>query len=173
MHVWSSCRHRVVVATVGAALLGLAGCGRPAVLDVDRAEGRIRASVAETFDVPVAAVRCPERVEVEAGSSFSCDVELAEDATLRVSVRQTDDEGALSVRPTQAVLVTTRVEADIADVLADRFSRDDVEVSCPGGPQRLEDPDATFTCTAIDGEERKEVEVKVRDAQGALTYTLG
>lgn len=149
-----------------------AACGRPAVLDVDRAEARIQTSLTETFDVEVASVRCPDEVEVEEGASFSCDARLS-DATLEVTVRQTDDEGALSVEPTRAVLVTERVEADIAEVLDDRFSRDDVDVSCPGGPQRLEEPEATFTCTAIDGDERKEVEVKVRDAQGALTYTLG
>lgn len=156
-----------------AVLVVLAACGRPAVLDVDRAEERIRTSLTETFEVEVAAVACPERVEVEEGAAFSCDARLADDATLEVTVRQTDDAGALSVEPTRAVLVTDRVEADIAEVLDDRFARDDVQVSCPGGPQRLEEPQATFTCTAADGDERKEVEVEVRDAQGALTYTLG
>ena len=160
---------------VGAvAVLGVVlavGCGQPAVLDVERAEARIATSLADTFDVEVGRVNCPEEVRVHAGSTFACTAAIG-DATLEVDVRQTDDEGALTVEPAQAVLVTARVEADIAEVLADRFDRADVEVTCPGGPQRLEAPDATFTCTAVDGDESKEVEVRVRDAQGALTYTL-
>ncbi len=158
-----------LTALVGA-VLG-AGCGRPAVLDVDRAEARIASSLAETFDIEVSSVRCPDEVRVRAGSTFACSARL-EQGSLEVDVRQADDAGALRVEPTQAVLVTARVETDIVEVLADRFSRDDVEVSCPGGPQRLEEPDATFTCAAVDGDERKEVQVRVRDLQGALTYTL-
>lgn len=157
------------VAALGVVLA--AGCGQPAVLDIDRAEARIATSLADTFDVEVGRVDCPEEVRVQAGSTFACTAAIGE-AILEVDVRQTDDEGTLTVEPAQAVLVTSRVEADITEVLADRFDRAEVEVSCPGGPQRLEVPEATFTCTAVDGDERKEVEVRVRDAQGALTYTL-
>lgn len=158
-----------VPAVVGA-LLG-AGCGRPAELDVGQAEARIATSLADTFEIEVDEVTCPEDVEVEAEATFTCSARVGGE-TLEVEVRQTDDEGALRVEPTRAVLVTARVEADIAEVLADRFARDDVEVSCPGGPQRFEAPDATFTCEAVDGDESKAVEVRVRDARGALTYTL-
>ncbi len=165
-------RSRARVGVAAALATGvLVGCGQAAVLDVDRAEARIAASLGDTFDVDVGAVDCPDEVEVEQGARFSCTAEVGE-ATLVVEVVQTDDDGALRVEPTQAVLVTSRVEADIAEVLADRFDRADVEVTCPGGPQRLAPPDATFTCTAVDGDERKDVEVRVRDAQGALTYTL-
>ncbi len=160
----------MLAAALVAIALG-AGCGRPAELDVDQAEARIATSLAETFDVEVTGVACPEDVQVEAGATFACTAQI-DGESLDVDVRQTDDEGALLVEPTRAVLVTARVEDDIAAVLADRFDRDDVEVSCPGGPQRLEAPDATFTCDAVDGDETKDVEVRVRDAQGALTYTL-
>lgn len=154
-----------------AGLVVLAGCGSPAALDVDRAEARIATVVSDTFDVTVGQVRCPEDVSVEAGATFACAVEVGE-ASLEVRIVQADDEGALRVEPTRAVLVTARVENDIVEVLADRFARDDVEVSCPGPPERLEEAGSTFTCLAVDGEEEREVEVQVRDVRGALTYTL-
>jgi hypothetical protein len=90
-----------------------------------------------------------------------------------VTVRQTDDEGGLSVEPARAVLVSDRVADDIEAVLADRFARADATVTCPGPEVRLAAPDAAFTCDAVDGDERKEVVVRVRDARGALTYDLG
>ena len=39
-------------------------------------------------------------------------------------------------------------------------------------PALPEEPEATFRCRAVDGEERTQVEVEVRDVQGALTYTI-
>ena len=45
-------------------------------------------------------------------------------------------------------------------------------VTCEGPAVRIEEPEATFTCEAVDGDETKEVEVRVRDARGALAYTL-
>lgn len=152
-------------------MLLVAGCGRPAVLDVERSEARIRERLSETYDVDVAAVTCPDEVDVEAGATFTCRARVS-GSTVVVDVRQRDDEGALDVAPTRAVLVARRVATDIAEVLADRFERDDVAVRCPGDPVRIEEPGATFTCTAVDGEETKAVEVRVRDVHGALTYTV-
>jgi len=158
----------VVVAVVG---LGLGACGQPAVLDGPRSEDRIGERLAEAYGVAVEAVRCPDEVEVEEGATFACTARVGE-GSVEVDVRQTDGEGTLEVEARQAILSTSRVEEDIATTLADRFARDDVEVTCAGPAVRIEEPDATFTCEAIDGEDAKEVEVRVRDARGALAYTL-
>lgn len=161
-----------LVAALAALVVGPIGCGRPALLDVDRAETRIAATLAEVYDVEVRSVACPDEVRVADGGRFRCRARLSS-ATLAVDVRQTDGEGALQVDPTAAVLVSSRVADDIVRVLADRFERDEVEVTCPGDDVRIEEPDATFTCTAVDGDESKDVTVRVRGARGALTYTLG
>ncbi|QYG93865.1 DUF4333 domain-containing protein [Iamia sp. SCSIO 61187] len=149
----------------------LAGCGKPAVLDVDRSEVRIRERLAETYDVTVDTVTCPDEVEVEEGATFTCRAEVG-DGRVEVDVRQTDGEGTLEVEARAAILSTPRVEADIAATLADRFARDDVTVTCDGPAVRIEEPEATFACEAVDGDETREVEVRVRDARGALAYTL-
>lgn len=153
-----------------AALLG-AGCGEPARLDVPRAEASIAERLAETFDVEVDGVSCPERVEVAAGRAFTCRATVA-GSPLTVVVEQADGTGRLAVEPRAAVLVRDRVEGDIATVLADRFAREGATVRCPGPEVRVEEPAATFTCEATDGDEERTVEVRVRDARGALAYTL-
>ncbi len=153
------------------ALVAVSACGKPAVLDGPRSEDRIGERLAETYGVEVGAVTCPDDVEVEEGATFTCTARVG-DGRVEVDVRQTDGEGTLEVTSRSAVLSTARVEEDIATTLADRFERDDVEVTCEGPAVRIEEPDATFPCEAVDGDETKEVEVRVRDARGALAYTL-
>lgn len=154
--------------------LGSAGCGQPGVLDVERAEDRIAEELSDTYGVTFGEVSCPDEVAVEEGGSFTCTATVGggDAHEVDVTVVQTDGEGALEVASEQAVLSTAEVEADIVVTLADRFSRDDVEVVCEGAGIRVEDPGATFACEAVDGDERRTVEVLVRDARGALTYTL-
>lgn len=164
---------RARVATLGAlvALGVLSGCGKPAVLDVERSEVRIRERLAETYDVTVDAVACPDEVEVEEGATFTCRADVG-DGQVEVDVRQTDGDGTLEVEARAAILSTPRVEADIAATLGDRFARDEVTVTCEGPALRIEVPEATFACQAVDGDETREVEVRVRDARGALAYTV-
>ena len=161
----------VLATTVGLTGLGLGGCSQPAVLDVDRAESAIGERLAETYGVEVDGVACPAEVEVADGGDFRCRALVGED-TVVVQVTQTDADGTLEVVATRAILDTAVVEADIAATLADRFERDDVAVTCAGPDVRVEEPDATFSCEAVDGDETEEVTVLVRDVRGALTYTL-
>lgn len=151
-------------------LLGsLAGCGQPARLD--GVEATILRRLAGDRDLPVSSVACPEDVDVEAGDRFTCRA-TTPGGGVDVAVRQTDDEGTLTVEPAEAVLVADRVVEDIVVTLADRFDRTDVEVTCPGPEVRIEEVGAAFTCRALDGDESRLVEVRVRDVHGALTYAL-
>jgi hypothetical protein len=160
-----------VAGVVGLLAVLAVGCGSPAVLDGPRTEERIGSSLAERFDVEVTEVACPEDVEVDEGATFTCTAQVA-GGEVEVDVEQRDGDGALEVSPRQAVLVVDRVATDITEVLADQFSRDDVEVTCAGEPVRIEEPGATFECTAVDGPQEVTIEVRVRDARGALTYAL-
>lgn len=164
-------RRPAVLAVTAVALLGAAACGKPAVLDGPRSEDRIAERLAEAYDVEVGSVGCPDEIEVEEGATFLCTARIGEDR-VEVDVEQTDGEGTLEVTSRAAILSTPRVEEDIATTLADRFERDDVTVTCDGPEVRIEEPEATFTCEAVDGDETKQVEVRVRDARGALAYTL-
>jgi hypothetical protein len=157
----------VVVLLVGCA------CSSPETIDADAAERDIRDYVRDSFDVRVTSVSCPGSVEVAQGRTFGCTARIDRArSALKVTVRQRDDEGSLDVMPASAVLVANAVEADIARELADRFARDDVTVTCPGADVRVAAPGATFTCTALDGPDRKTVTVTVRDPTGSVTYHL-
>lgn len=162
---------RLAVVAVLAVAAAAGACGNPAVLDGPRSEDRIGERLSEAYGVDVGSVSCPDDVEVEAGATFRCTARVGDDR-VEVDVHQTDDEGTLEVEALAAILSTPRVEEDIAATLADRFARDDVEVTCDGPEVRIEEPDARFTCQAVDGDETKDVEVRVRDADGALAYTL-
>ena len=63
---------RRLVAALGPLVLVAAACGRPAVLDSERAEARIGDSLGERFDVDVASVACPADIPVEEGATFTC-----------------------------------------------------------------------------------------------------
>ena len=155
---------RRLVAALGPLVLVAAACGRPAVLDSERAEARIGDSLGERFDVDVTSVACPADIPVEEGATFTCTAAVA-GGEVEVDVEQRDGDGALEVSPRQAVLVVERVIADMIEVLGDQFSRDDVEVTCPGEPVRIEEPGATFECTAVEGPQEVPIEVRVRDAR--------
>jgi len=184
----STTRRRVVAGLLAWVAAGSAACGRPAVLDSEAVEARIRARVEDAHPVEVEAVDCPDEIPVEDGGRFRCTVTIDagsdggagsgsdtghEVVELVVEVRQVDGDGRLDVTPTAALLVAAEVETDIVDVLADRFEREDATVDCPGPEVRVEPPDATFECEARDGDDVRTVVVRVRDERGGLTYSLG
>lgn len=162
---------RAAPVTTALAILATAACGAPRTLDIDESEASIRRSLARSYRLDVTAVRCPEEVEVDEGATFSCHASV-QGVRVRVRVRQTDGEGRLAVEPTRAVIVTRALVADVTRVLADRFERDDARVMCGGPPVRAVAPGGVIRCSAVDGAERKRIDVRVRDVAGTLTYTL-
>ncbi len=153
-------------------LVSAPGCARGEVLDGERTADTVRLRLEATYGVDVEEVSCPHEVEVDDGGEFRCRARVG-NSVIDVEVVQTDGRGTLQIAAEAALLSTPAVEADVASVLADRFGRDEVEVTCEGPEVRVEEPDATFTCEAIDGDETEQVEVRVHDASGALTYALG
>lgn len=156
-----------VIAVLGA----VAGCSQAVVLDAGRTQDSIRARLEDGYDVSVSEVSCPDDVELDAGGTFRCRVTTA-GGRVDVVVEQVGDDGDLAVEPVQALVVTERVVDDIARVLGDRFDRNDADVTCPGPEVRVAEVGATFTCRAEDAGETRTIEVRVRDAHGALAYSL-
>jgi len=62
------------------------------------------------------AIACPKGVHKEIGQAVVCDVTI-DSQPIPVVVEVSDDQGGLSLRPAHATLVTTRVEAEIAETL--------------------------------------------------------
>lgn len=85
---------RSSLAAVGLAVL-LAGCA--ATLDTGSLETQISDRIESETGLDVASVACPDGVEVATGASFTCDVAIADGATVAVAVTQVDDEGNVQV----------------------------------------------------------------------------
>jgi uncharacterized protein DUF4333 len=83
-----------LAAPLAAALL-FAGCGET-VIDDAKTEAAIEASLKRSTGQKVSSVECPSGVEVEAGKTFECTVELAggegETATLKIINSDADVE---------------------------------------------------------------------------------
>lgn len=85
----------LVVALVAATAL-VASLNRPK-LNTASLEQQIAQEVADAASVP-AVVRCPDRVDLVEGSTFTCAIELEGGTTATAVVTQTDDKGGVSWR---------------------------------------------------------------------------
>jgi hypothetical protein len=85
----------LVVALVAATAL-VASLTRPK-LNTTALEQQIAQQVADAASVP-AVVRCPDRVDLIEGSTFTCAIELEGGTTATAIVTQTDDKGGVSWR---------------------------------------------------------------------------
>jgi hypothetical protein len=77
------------------ALLALAsvsaGCGET-VIDATKTEEQLQASLSKSLQTKVKSVDCPSDVEVKAGTTFSCSVDLqgGETQTVTLKIRNSD-----------------------------------------------------------------------------------
>ena len=159
----------VAAAVVISALLG--ACSDQAKLDMDEAGAQIASSLEATYDLDIGAVRCPDSVPAEEGRSFTCTAPVG-GQPLTVRVRQRDDDGALRVTPTAAVLRVAEVQADLLERLADRLDDPDARAVCGPAPVRVVEPGRAFECKVAAGGTTRSVVVRVRDVDGSLTFEL-
>ena len=87
----------VVVVAVGFGALALFGSKS---LDTDDLESDLAGQVAPRVNAQEGTVEvsCPEDVDVEAGTTFECDVAHGESGTVTVEVELTDDDGRYVAR---------------------------------------------------------------------------
>jgi len=143
-----------------------AGCG-PAkvskVLDVRSTEGQISDHLASTYGVAAPPVDCPAGVAVKAGKTFDCSTTV-EGQPLTVHVTLNDDQGHLTVSPAAAVVVVAKIVAAI------QSSEPKATVAC--GPRRVlvEQPHASFDCTAATAAGPVTYRVTVGDLAGHVSY---
>jgi Domain of unknown function (DUF4333) len=156
-----------------AGLLVLSGCGsEDGSLDRPATERQVGRAVAKVVTPPVAATSCTGALPLEQGRTFTCQVKLGAGAgTLRASVLQTDDDGALEVEPLDAVLSDAQVARQLKASLNDQFGRS-FQVDCGDEGQTVRRPGSTSSCTARDQTSRRKVAVTVEDASGSLSFEV-
>jgi hypothetical protein len=89
-----SARLGVLAAPLAAAALLVAGCGET-VIDSAKVEAAIEQNLHRATGQKVSSVECPSGVEVKAGATFECTVELGgkqESATLKIVNSNADVE---------------------------------------------------------------------------------
>lgn len=155
-----------------ACVLALGACTDAAsTLDPAATERAVGRAVAAEVAPTVTGTDCGDDLEQEEGASFTCTVTLKGVGPLPVDVRQVDDEGALDVTPTAAVVSTKRITDELRASLKKRFGRD-FEVKCSGDPTEVRAPASTSTCSAEDATSRREVTVTVTDVAGTLAFAV-
>ena len=91
----SFARLAALAAPLAAAALFTAGCGET-VIDAAKTEAAIEQNLQRSTGQKVSSVECPSGVEVEAGATFECTVDLAgggvETATLKIINSDADVE---------------------------------------------------------------------------------
>jgi hypothetical protein len=150
-----------------AAVLGLApGCGGgrvSRVLDIQSTDRQISDHLALAYGVPGAVVSCPARVTVKAGKTFDCSTTI-DGQPLTVAVTLTDDQGHLTATPAAAVIVVAKIAAAI------QTSEAKAIVACGPRPVLVEQPHATFDCTAATASGPVTYRVTVEDLAGHVRY---
>ncbi len=153
------------------ATLALASCGGSAIDDA-KAERFIRAVVAEQVGARVAAVTCPQDVEIRRGAKFTCVVTGVDGSKGDVLATQRDDDGSvvvdapfLHVREAETVMTEQIEKQTKADDV------DDVEVTCP--EIVVVEKDALFRCKAASAGRSRNVTARLTDTQGHFRYRLG
>lgn len=168
-------RRTLLVAASGlVVLLGLEACGEPAAtLDSAATERAVDRVIGDRIGPPVAEVQCPEEIARGSGKRFSCRAVLEDGAgTIRLRVRQVDDDGRLQAEPIDAVVDTDVVAEDLRATLVRAYLRG-FTVDCGKAGPKVVEPDTKFTCDAKDSAGRREVAVTVVDAAGTLRYDVG
>lgn len=162
---------RKLVTSIGLVLLGgcsfQASCNSGRTLDMKNAEALVRTSMAKQAGVEPT-VDCPDRVKIEKGARFDCQIAFGEVKGV-VTLEQKDDQTYVEVVGVTGVLWTTKLEALIAE-RANPQAKDTVKVDC-GPTIRAAVPGETFRCQVTDGSGAAlEIEVKVKDTTGNVDF---
>jgi Domain of unknown function (DUF4333) len=85
-------------AVVAAVAITLAGCNLKKQVDTDRAEAEIKRDLTAQIGEPLRTVRCPDEVDAEKGSKFSCTAVASDGSRIPIRVTQTDGDGGVRWR---------------------------------------------------------------------------
>jgi len=114
---------------------------------------------------------CPTDVPMKLGTEFECVVPFG-DATLHIRVTQTDDDGAVTYEPVEAVFVADDLEVDLARQVVDQLVGT-VTVDCGSEAVFVVAPGDTFECTASNPiGDRRTITGTVADINGRYTIAV-
>jgi hypothetical protein len=146
-----------------------ASCGGKK-LDMDKAKTFVTSALeTETGQKPE--TTCPSSVKIAKGATFECTARFSPSAEAKVVIEQNDDEGNVTVKAITGILISKRLEAQIAEGVG-KEANVHVEVSC-GDRVRAAKAGDTFQCDVKDAAgQTAKVNVSVKDAAGNVSWEV-
>ena len=153
-----------------AALLAVvAGCGKP--LNMQKAEQVIRDDLTARLaasGLHLSAVSCPKEVRMRQGESFVCEASFEGGGGFRVHVDQTDSVGTINWRVNEQLLLSSKVEEQIA--LGEKPQGLELAVNC-GDRVRPALAKTSFACSATDSQGKPHYyQATIENEQGQVSY---
>jgi hypothetical protein len=146
-----------------------ASCGGKK-LNIDKAKEFI-AGLLEKETGAKPTVTCPESVKIEKDKTFECTAAWTGGATAKVTLKQDDDKGNVTVQSATGILVSTKLEKQIADHFG-KANNKHVDAAC-GDRVRPSTVGLEFQCEIKDAQgSTAKVNVKVKDDQGNVDFAL-
>ena len=116
-------------------------------------------------------VTCPASVKLEKDKTFECTAAFAGGASAKVTIKQDDDQGNITVQSATGILVSTKLEKQIADHFG-KANNKHVDAAC-GERVRPSTAGLEFQCDIKDATgSTAKVNVKVKDENGNVDFAL-
>jgi hypothetical protein len=116
-------------------------------------------------------VTCPDSVKLEKDKTFECTAAFTGGATAKVTIKQDDDKGNVTVQSASGVLIANKLEKQIADHFG-KANNKHVDAAC-GDRVRASTPGLEFQCEIKDAAgSTAKVNVKVKDETGSVDFAL-
>ncbi len=162
------------VILMSTAVLLVTGCAKGAGLNTSGVERAVTEKLTVAYKpLKVGATKCPSKVSLEKGTTFTCETEVA-GSMVGVKVTTTDDAGAIRFETTKAVLQIWDVQRDLEAKLHAAYDEPgdvlDIKAQCNGLAVRVLAVGSTFRCDVTVSAEKMVQEVTVEDATGNVTY---
>lgn len=146
-----------------------ASCGGKK-LNIDKAKEFIAGLLEKETGVKPA-VTCPDSVKIEKDKTFDCTAAFPGGASSKITMKQNDDQGNITVQSATGILVSTKLEKQIADHFG-KANNKHVDAAC-GDRVRSSTPGLEFQCEIKDAAgQTAKVNVKVKDESGAVDFAL-
>jgi hypothetical protein len=116
-------------------------------------------------------VTCPASVKIEKDKTFECTAAFGPNAAAKVTIKQDDDQGNITIQSATGILVSSKLEKQIADHFG-KANNKHVDAAC-GDRVRASTAGLEFQCEIKDAAgSTAKVNVKVKDTDGNVDFAL-
>jgi len=168
-------RRALAAAALTPVLVALASCSGSVSVgggyDPDDVAKQVEKAQQEaTPDLDVSDASCPDDSEPEEDASIECTVTIeGVEAPYTVTFTTvTDDDVKFDISPAQAIISTDKVVEYLEQQAVDQ-GLEGVTADCGADAVLVADPDTTFTCSLLQGEDTQEVTLLVKDLDGTVS----